>query len=36
MEYEIHITVENNDNFIDTCTKIGIKPIIIVVDESNK
>jgi hypothetical protein len=36
MEYEIHITVENNDNFIDTCNKIGVKPIIIIVDENNK
>lgn len=36
MEYEIHITVENNDNFVKTCEEIGVKPIIIVVDETNK
>lgn len=36
MEYEIHITVENNDNFIKTCEEVGVKPIIIVVDETNK
>jgi len=36
MEYEIHITIENNDNFINTCKEIGIKPIIIVVDEKNE
>jgi len=36
MEYEIHITVENNDTFIKTCEEIGVKPIVIVVDETNK
>ena len=36
MEYEIHITVENNDTFIKTCEEIGVKPIVIVVDETNQ
>lgn len=36
MEYEIHITVENNENFIKTCEEIGVKPIIIVVNETKK
>ena len=36
MEYEIHITVENNNNFIKTCEEIGVKPIVIVVDETNQ
>lgn len=27
--YEIHITVDNNENFIDDCYEFGIKPVII-------
>lgn len=37
MEYEIHITVgtSNLDSFINDCTQIGVKPIVIETEKNN-